>query len=74
MSEGDFHALLRRIVRSGAPGSRLCARHFAARRQLPPDLRARVRRLDALCAELDAHDASILYTFEAAEWGEAQPS
>jgi S-adenosylmethionine:diacylglycerol 3-amino-3-carboxypropyl transferase len=69
MSEREFHALLRRIVRGGAPGSRLCARNFAARRRLPPDLRARVRRLDALCAELDAHDGSILYTFEAAEWG-----
>jgi S-adenosylmethionine:diacylglycerol 3-amino-3-carboxypropyl transferase len=73
MSERDFHALLRRIVRRGAPGSRLCARNFAARRRLPPDLRGRARRLDALCAELDAHDASILYTFEAAEWGGDPP-
>jgi hypothetical protein len=58
-------------VRVGAPGSRLCARNFAARRRLPPDLRGRVRRLDALCAALDACDASMLYTFEIAEWGEA---
>ena len=68
MSEREFHELLRAIVRRGAPGSRLCARHFAARRPLPPDLPALVQRLAALCAHLDARDASIIYSFEVAEW------
>jgi S-adenosylmethionine:diacylglycerol 3-amino-3-carboxypropyl transferase len=68
MSEREFHDLLRAIVRRGAPGSRLCARNFAARRALPADLGPRARRLGALCAELDARDASIIYTFEVAEW------
>ncbi len=70
MSEREFHDLIRQIVRAGAPGSRLCARNFAARRRLPPDLRGRLRRLDALCDELDVRDASIFYRFEVAEWGE----
>ena len=69
MSEGEFHELLRAIARRGAPGSRLCARHFAARRALPPDLPAARARLAALCAELDTRDASIIYRFEVAEWG-----
>jgi S-adenosylmethionine:diacylglycerol 3-amino-3-carboxypropyl transferase len=69
MSERDFHELLRAITRRGAEGSRLCARHFAARRALPADLARRVRRFPELCAELEARDASILYRFEVAEWG-----
>lgn len=70
MSERDFHELLRAITSRGAPGSRLCARHFAARRELPPDLLGRVHRHPELCEELEARDASILYRFEVAEWGE----
>jgi len=66
MSEGEFHELLRAVVRRGAPGSRFCARHFAARRPLPPDLPA--RRLAELCADLDARDASIIYSFDVADW------
>jgi S-adenosylmethionine:diacylglycerol 3-amino-3-carboxypropyl transferase len=69
MSEREFHDLLRAITSRGAPGSRLCARHFAARRELPADLAGRVRRHPDLCAQLELRDASILYRFEVAEWG-----
>lgn len=68
MSERQFHELLRAITSRGAPGSRLCARHFAAHRALPPDLAGRVRRFPALCAALEQRDASILYRFEVAAW------
>jgi S-adenosylmethionine-diacylglycerol 3-amino-3-carboxypropyl transferase len=68
MSEPAFHDLLRAVTRRGGPGSRLCARHFAAHRSLPPDL-VRVRRDADLCRELEASDASILYVFDVAEWG-----
>jgi S-adenosylmethionine-diacylglycerol 3-amino-3-carboxypropyl transferase len=68
MSEDEFHRLVRAIAARGAPGSRLCARHFAARRALPPDLPASVQRLAALAAALELRDASIIYTFAVAEW------
>lgn len=70
MAEQDFHELVRALTRTGAAGSRLCARHFAARRRLPPDLAPRVRRDASLCDTLDVADASILYSFDVAEWGD----
>jgi S-adenosylmethionine:diacylglycerol 3-amino-3-carboxypropyl transferase len=69
MSEAAFHDLLRAVTKRGIPGSRLCARHFAAHRRIPPDLEARVRRDADLCRRLEAEDASILYAFDVAEWG-----
>lgn len=71
MSEAAFHALLRAVTRRGAPGSRLCARHFAAHRAFPADLAARVTRDAELCRALEIEDASILYAFDVAEWGDA---
>jgi S-adenosylmethionine-diacylglycerol 3-amino-3-carboxypropyl transferase len=71
MPEREFHALLHALARRGAPGSRLVARHFATRPAWPEDLPARVRRLDALSARLDADDSSIVYRFDTAELGEA---
>ena len=70
MSEASFHELLRAVTAGGAPGSRLCARHFAAHRALPPDLAPRVRRDADLCRTLEAEDTSILYVFDVAEWGD----
>jgi len=67
MTERAFHDLLRAIVQRGAPGDRFCARNFAARRQIPPDLRSRVNRLDDLCAHLDLIDSSVVYRFEVGE-------
>lgn len=67
MSESQFHDLLRCIVHGMPPRSRFCARNFAARREIPRDLRVRVRRLDDLCARLDSEDGSVIYRFEVAE-------
>ena len=39
MTERAFHDLLRAIAQRGAPGDRFCARNFAARREIPADLR-----------------------------------
>lgn len=69
MSEREFHDLIRRLVRCGAPGSRLCARHFAARSEIPDDLRDRVRRLVELSARLDRDDSCVFYRFEVATSG-----
>jgi S-adenosylmethionine:diacylglycerol 3-amino-3-carboxypropyl transferase len=68
MSEMDYHGLLRSLVARGASGSRLCARHFAARRRIPPDLWPRMRRLDDLGERLSRRDASIFWTFDVAEY------
>ena len=67
MTERAFHDLLRAIVQRGAPGDRFCARNFAARREIPADLRSRVKRLDDLCAHLDLTDSSVVYRFEVGE-------
>jgi S-adenosylmethionine-diacylglycerol 3-amino-3-carboxypropyl transferase len=67
MSESAFASVLGRVVLAGAPGSRFCFRNFAARRRIPADLAHRVRRLHALCDELDSDDRSIFFRFEAAE-------
>jgi len=67
MTERAFHDLLRAIVQGGAPGDRFCARNFAARREIPADLRSRVKRLDDLCAHLDLTDSSVVYRFEVGE-------
>jgi S-adenosylmethionine:diacylglycerol 3-amino-3-carboxypropyl transferase len=68
MSERQLHDLIRRLVRCGAPGSRLCARHFAARREIPDDLHDGVRRLAELSARLDRDDSSVFYRFEVATY------
>lgn len=67
MRERQFHDLLRCIADGMPPRSRLCARNFAARREIPRDLRSRLRRLDDLCSRLDSEDASVIYRFELAE-------
>jgi S-adenosylmethionine-diacylglycerol 3-amino-3-carboxypropyl transferase len=67
MAEAQFHDLLRSITHAAPPGSRFCARNFAARRDIPRDLRGRVRRLDDLCRDLDSQDASVIYRFEVGE-------
>ena len=71
MSEATFHDLLREISRRGAPGSRLCARYWAARYSIPDGLRPHLRRLETLCDALDRDDNSIFYRFEVAEYGSA---
>jgi len=68
MSERAFADVLGRVVLGGSPGSRFCLRNFAARRRIPLELAHRVRRLDALCDELDDDDRSIFFRFEAAEF------
>jgi S-adenosylmethionine-diacylglycerol 3-amino-3-carboxypropyl transferase len=68
MAERHFHDLLRRLVGCGAPGSRLCARHFAARWGIPGDLRDRVRRLAELSGRLDRDDSSVFYRFDVAAY------
>ncbi len=67
MTEPQFHELLRSVTHGIPPGSRFCARNFAARRDIPRDLIDRVRRLDDLCNVLDCQDASVIYRFEAGE-------
>lgn len=67
MGEGEFHDLIRFITHGMLPGSRFCARNFAARRDIPRDLLGRLRRLDDLCRLLDSRDASVIYRFEVAE-------
>jgi S-adenosylmethionine-diacylglycerol 3-amino-3-carboxypropyl transferase len=67
MPERAFHALLGELARRSPPGSRLVARHFAARPRWPDDLPARAHRLAALSARLDAADTSIVYRFDVAE-------
>jgi len=67
MSEASFHEILRSIARRSPPGTRFCARNFAAHRGIPRDLRGRVRRLDALCQRLDREDSSAIYRFEVGE-------
>jgi len=67
MTEAHFHELLRYIAHRMVPGSRFCARNFAARREVPVDLRGRVHRLDDLCSQLDSQDGSVIYRFEVGE-------
>lgn len=67
MSEIQFHDLLRCITHGMPSGSRFCARNFAARREIPLDLRGRVRRLDEVCQQLDSQDSSVIYRFELGE-------
>jgi S-adenosylmethionine-diacylglycerol 3-amino-3-carboxypropyl transferase len=67
MSEPAFAELVRRVASAGAPGSRFCFRNFAARRRIPVDLSNRVRRLGALCDDLDATDRSVFFRFEVGE-------
>jgi S-adenosylmethionine-diacylglycerol 3-amino-3-carboxypropyl transferase len=67
MPEAAFHALLDALARRSPPGSRLVARHFAVRPRWPDDLPARLCRLPALSARLDADDTSIVYRFDVAE-------
>jgi len=67
MSEGQFQELIRFITHGIAPGSRFCARNFAARREIPRDLAFRVRRLDTVCQDLDQQDRSVIYRFEIGE-------
>jgi len=67
MGEAQFHDLLRSVTHCMPPGSRFCARNFAARRDIPRDLKGRVTRLDDLCAALDSEDASVIYRFEVGE-------
>jgi S-adenosylmethionine-diacylglycerol 3-amino-3-carboxypropyl transferase len=74
MPERAFHELVRTVVRRGAAGSRLVARHFAARPPWPADLPPHVRRQAALAARLDAGDASVVYRFDVAEWGAEEAS
>jgi S-adenosylmethionine-diacylglycerol 3-amino-3-carboxypropyl transferase len=73
MTERGFHDLLRGIAQRATPGDRFCARNFAARREIPADLRPRVRRLDGLCAELDLNDSSVVYRFEVGECSPCGP-
>lgn len=68
MSEGSFQELVRTLCKVGAPGSRICARNFAAHRSLPDDLRGRLERLDAMCRILDDQDSSMFFRFEVAEY------
>jgi S-adenosylmethionine-diacylglycerol 3-amino-3-carboxypropyl transferase len=68
MSEAAFHDLVRAVTRVGAPGSRLCARNFVARRSLPADPLLHSRRLDALCDELDRTDSSVFFRFDVTEY------
>jgi S-adenosylmethionine-diacylglycerol 3-amino-3-carboxypropyl transferase len=70
MPEHAFQALVRAVVWRSAPGSRLVARHFAARPAWPAGLPAHVHRLAALAARLDAGDASVVYRFDVAACGE----
>ncbi len=67
MSEAQFHDLLRSVTHGIPPGSRFCARNFAARRHIPRDLKDRVRRLDQLSKFLDCQDTSVIYRFEVGE-------
>ncbi len=67
MTEAQFHDLLRSITVALPPASRFCARNFAARREIPRDLRHRVRRMDELCSALNSEDSSVIYRFECAE-------
>lgn len=65
MTERRFHDLLRLLlVRFGAPDSRFCFRNFAAQREIPADLGARVNRLGELAEKLGRHDSSVIYRFE----------
>jgi S-adenosylmethionine-diacylglycerol 3-amino-3-carboxypropyl transferase len=64
MPEQRFHELLHLVTGVGAPGSRFCARHFAARHALPSNLVGSVRWLNDLCASLDDSDSSVIYRFE----------
>lgn len=67
MTEAEFHDLLRSITVGLPAGSRFCVRNFAARREIPRDLRYRVHRLNELCSLLDSGDSSVIYRFECAE-------
>jgi hypothetical protein len=55
----------------GGEGSRVCARHFAAKRDIPGDLRGRVRRLEDLARRLDCEDTSLFWTFDVFEYPSA---
>lgn len=68
MPERAFQDLLRIVCRVGDTGSRFCARTFVADRALPPDLFTRVKRLDALSAELDQTDSSVFWSFDVCEY------
>jgi S-adenosylmethionine-diacylglycerol 3-amino-3-carboxypropyl transferase len=69
MSERAFHDLLRSLVHQGEPGSRYCARNFAAVRATPLELRDRVTRLEALARDLGEADSSVFWGFEVGELG-----
>ncbi len=68
MSEAQFHELLRFITYGMLPGSRFCARNFAAHREIPRDLLGRLMRLHDVAQYLDSADASVIYRFEVAEY------
>jgi len=65
MGARRFDALVSSLAAASPPGSRLAWRNLAVHRRLPAV--ARLRRLDALCADLDRDDASVFYRFEVAE-------
>lgn len=69
MDERRYHDLVRAITTRGLSGSRLCVRHFAARRPFPPDLLPRLRIDEALSRELERSDRSIFWSFDVCEYG-----
>ena len=69
MGERRFHALLGAIAAASAPGSRVCFRHLAAVRGLPPPApgRRHLALLPRLTATIDAEDRSVFYRLVATE-------
>lgn len=62
MSEENFHTLLRRIVRSAAPGARLVYWNMLAPRQRPEAMAMQLHSLGSKAAELHAQDKAFFYS------------
>lgn len=67
MDEASYQALIQEIAVVSNPGSRICAREFAARRALPAEIRHLVVTLSDLARDLSRRDSTALFPLEVLE-------
>ncbi len=69
MTQAHFHAFLDEPAEHLQPGDRVCYRDFGVLHGLPSGIEGRVKRLDSLCDEGEAGDASVFFRTEIVEAG-----
>lgn len=65
--EKEYDRIWRGILRTAAPGARVCERQFLVKRPLPRSVEPNARRDRALERELEESDNSMFYSFITAE-------